>query len=159
MNKHTIMIGAAVGLIVAAIALVRDNTAEAQVPMQPDAVDIAAGAALYADNCAACHGADLEGQPDWRSPGSDGRLPAPPHDDKGHTWHHGDALIFAYTQLGGAAALAAQGVEFDSGMPGFSDALTEAEIWDIVGFIKSTWPDRVQQMQATRTEAEQLRGN
>lgn len=25
------------------------------------------GAALYRDNCASCHGADLEGQPDWMS--------------------------------------------------------------------------------------------
>ena len=45
--------------------------------------DLAAGAALYAQHCAACHGTELEGQPDWRSPGPDGILPAPPHDASG----------------------------------------------------------------------------
>ena len=47
--------------------------------------DPVAGAQLYAENCASCHGANLEGQADWRSPGPDGRLPAPPHDETGHT--------------------------------------------------------------------------
>ena len=51
-------------------------------------------ASLYAENCASCHGAKLEGQPDWRSPGPDGVMPAPPHDRTGHTWHHGDGMLF-----------------------------------------------------------------
>src|SRR5690606_41977383 len=38
------------------------------------------GRQVYADQCASCHGANLEGQPDWRSPPPSGRLPAPPHD-------------------------------------------------------------------------------
>lgn len=43
-----------------------------------EGLDIAEGEALYAEACAACHGAQLEGQPDWRTRGPDGRLPAPP---------------------------------------------------------------------------------
>ena len=119
-------------------------------------VDIFAGEALYLEYCASCHGADLEGQADWRSPGPDGRLPAPPHNDKGHTWHHGDGLLFAYTKLGGKETLAQRGIEFDSGMPGFGDQLTDAEIWDVLGYIKSTWPDRLREVQVGRTEAERL---
>lgn len=42
--------------------------------------DLSLGEAVYKDTCAARHGASLEGQPDWQSPGPDGRLPAPPHD-------------------------------------------------------------------------------
>jgi mono/diheme cytochrome c family protein len=61
--------------------------------------------------------------------------------------------------LGGQAAMAAQGLEFDSAMPGFSDTLTDDQIWNVIAFIKSTWPDRVQEMQQSRTEGEQLRGN
>ncbi|WP_299822549.1 cytochrome c [uncultured Jannaschia sp.] len=117
-------------------------------------VDLVRGEALYGDYCASCHGADLEGQPDWRSPGEGGTLPAPPHDATGHTWHHDDAMLFAYTRLGGAAALAAQGVEgFESGMPGFGDVMTDAEIRDVLDYIKSTWPERERAAQAARTAA------
>lgn len=113
--------------------------------------DIAAGQALYGEACAACHGAALEGQPDWRSPGPDGVLPAPPHDISGHTWHHDNALLFEYTKLGGAGALAARGVsDFNSGMPGFDGVLSDAEIWDILAYIRSTWPEREQNFQAGR---------
>ncbi|MCK0166678.1 cytochrome c [Jannaschia sp. S6380] len=120
----------------------------------PEDVDLSAGEALYIENCAACHGANLEGQDDWQSPGEDGRLPAPPHDETGHTWHHGDQVLFEYTKLGGRKLMAAQGMEFDSGMPGFGDQLSDQEIWNILGYIQSTWPERVQEMQATRTEGE-----
>ena len=113
--------------------------------------DIVAGQSLYADNCASCHGANLEGQPDWRTPDADGVLPAPPHDGTGHTWHHDDELLFEYTKLGGTAALEVRGVTgFKSGMPGFSETLTDDEIWDILAFIRSTWSKRERELQASR---------
>lgn len=113
--------------------------------------DVAKGQTLYAEQCASCHGVDLEGQPNWRTAGDDGILPAPPHDETGHTWHHDNQLLFEYTQLGGEKALAARGVTgFASGMPGFGDTLTDDEIWDILAYIRSTWPERVQNIQAGR---------
>ena len=113
--------------------------------------DLANGQALYAEQCAACHGANLEGQPEWRTPDENGVLPAPPHDQTGHTWHHDNQLLFEYTKLGGAAALEARGVTgFASGMPGFGETLTDEEIWDILAYIRSTWPERVQDVQAAR---------
>ncbi|WP_260066782.1 cytochrome c [Ruegeria sp. B32] len=125
----------------------------------PEAVDTARGAVLYAENCASCHGAKLEGQPDWRSPGPDGVMPAPPHDRTGHTWHHGDGMLFDYTKLGGAETLKRMGVTgVKSGMPGFGDSLTDAEIRDILAFIKSTWPQREQELQQQRTLAEETKG-
>ena len=109
------------------------------------------GRALYADHCASCHGAKLEGQPDWRVENDDGTLPAPPHDETGHTWHHDNGLLHAYTRLGGQAALEQRGVTgFKSGMPGFADVLSDEDIWDVLAFIRSTWPKRVQEMQASR---------
>lgn len=51
------------------------------------------GRAFYVEHCAACHGVDLEGQPDWRNPDESGFHPAPPHDETGHTWHHDDAML------------------------------------------------------------------
>lgn len=121
---------------------------------QPADVNLQAGAQLYAENCASCHGENLQGQPDWRTPYEDGSLPAPPHDDTGHTWHHGDPTLFKYVKLGGEATLAQQGIEFNSGMPGFGDSLTDAEIRDILAYIRSTWSERSQKLQAARTEAE-----
>jgi len=97
---------------------------------------VAQGQPLYAAHCASCHGENLEGQPDWRVAQPDGLLPAPPHDDNGHTWHHADELLFRYTKLGGQA-LAPEG--FKSGMPGFGEQLTDSEIWAILSFIKSRW--------------------
>jgi mono/diheme cytochrome c family protein len=113
--------------------------------------DLEAGKTLYGAHCASCHGANLEGQPNWRQPDADGVLPAPPHDETGHTWHHDDRLLFDYTRLGGQQALAQRGVEgFNSGMPGFAGVLSDAQILDILGYIRSTWPKRVQQMQSSR---------
>jgi mono/diheme cytochrome c family protein len=113
--------------------------------------DIDAGQNLYAQHCAACHGANLEGQPDWQSPNEDGALPAPPHDATGHTWHHDDALLFEYTKDGGAAALDVRGVTgFNSRMPGFEGTLTDSQIWDILAYIRSTWSTRERDVQASR---------
>lgn len=109
------------------------------------------GAALYAQHCAACHGAKLEGQPDWQTPRADGTYPAPPHDAGGHTWHHDDAMLFDYVSRGGQAVLDDMGVTFRSGMPAFGDVLEDGEIRDILAFIQSTWPERIRQMRAART--------
>lgn len=113
--------------------------------------DIFAGQSLYANNCASCHGAKLEGQPNWQSPNADGVLSAPPHDRTGHTWHHDDELLFEYTKLGGAAALEVRGVTgFNSGMPAFGETHTDDEIWDILAYIRSIWSEREREVQASR---------
>lgn len=114
----------------------------------------ALGGDLYDQHCAACHGANLEGDPDWRQHGPDGRFPAPPHDETGHTWHHGNAMLFDYTRRGGQAYLDDLGVRFDSGMPAFGAILSDAEIEAILAFIRSTWPDEMRVFQAERTAAE-----
>ena len=109
------------------------------------------GRKLYSENCASCHGANLEGQPNWQSPNAEGILPAPPHDETGHTWHHDNALLFSYTKLGGEGALKQRGIEnFKSGMPAFSDVLSDEKIWNILAYIQSTWPERVKEIQASR---------
>ena len=113
--------------------------------------DLGEGARLYQENCASCHGANLEGQPNWRTPDENGVLPAPPHDETGHTWHHDNALLFDYTKGGGELALASRGVTgFKSGMPAFGDVLSDDEIWEVLAYIRSTWPARVQEAQSMR---------
>jgi len=108
------------------------------------------GAALYAEYFAACHGAQLERQPDWQIADENGVLPAPPHDASGHTWHHDDAMLTDYIRRGGQAVLDDMGVAMTSGMPAFGEILTAGDIAAIVGFIKSTWPDRIRAIQAER---------
>ena len=111
---------------------------------------VADGRALYGENCAACHGADLEGQPDWKTLLPSGRLPAPPHDASGHTWHHSDAQLLRIIRDG----LAAIAPGYQTDMPAFGDVLTDTEIIAILDFIKSTWPERERAYQQARTRAE-----
>lgn len=114
----------------------------AAVALRPgDPQVVSSGRDLYMTHCASCHGADLEGQPDWRSPGPDGRLPAPPHDETGHTWHHTDQVLFELTKHGVAAFV---GPDHDSAMPAFDGVLSDTEILAVLSFIKSRWRERIQ---------------
>lgn len=105
-------------------------------PSDPEIV--AHGAELYAANCAACHGVDLEGQTDWRVRGPDGLLPAPPHDETGHTWHHDGETLFRLTKYGVGEMIGDP--DYVSAMPAYEDVLTDAEIAAVLSYIKSTWP-------------------
>ena len=102
-----------------------------------DADSVARGEQLYAKHCAACHGRTLEGQPDWQSRNAQGRLPAPPHDEHGHTWHHDDQVLFEVTKYG-LARHAPPGYQSD--MPAFEGTLVDKDIVDVLAFIKSRWP-------------------
>ncbi len=118
--------------------------------------DIRSGEKLYAEHCASCHGINLEGKPNWRTPNEDGILPAPPHNETGHTWHHDNQLLFDYTRLGGEAALAERGISnFKSGMPGFMGVVSDEQIWNILAYIRSTWPSEIQEIQSAKNAPHQ----
>ena len=103
-----------------------------------NAVLVDRGATVYADNCAACHGKNLEGEtPKWRTRRADGKFPAPPHDRSGHTWHHGDDILFEITKHGRLKSSAGSS---SSSMPGFAAKLSDRDIWAVLSFIKSRWP-------------------
>jgi len=108
--------------------------------------DLALGAKLYAQHCASCHGANLEGQPDWRKRLPNGRFPAPPHDASGHTWHHPDEVLFAITKHGLAPPYAPAGYESD--MPAFGGKLSDQEIRAVLAYIESRWPPEVLKQRA-----------
>lgn len=108
-----------------------------------DRAAVALGKSLYTQQCAACHGAKLEGQKNWRRPLPSGGLRAPPHDASGHTWHHPDAMLFTVTKHGGGA-IAPPG--FKSNMPAFKGSLSDREIRAVLAFIKSRWPERIQKI-------------
>ena len=115
-------------------------------PPELDAARIAAGEATYRQYCSACHGADLSGDPQWKTRNTDGSLRPPPHDSSGHTWHHSDQLLLSLTRD-------ASGLE-ESRMPAFGAILTDDEIATVLEFFKSTWgpEERAFQWQVTWTE-------
>ena len=94
--------------------------------------NVAQGEILYAQYCAKCHGANLEGAPNWKQRLPDGSLPPPPHDSAGHTWHHSDEVLIRITENGGDRA-------DNSKMTAFKDQLRREEVVAILEFIKSKW--------------------
>jgi mono/diheme cytochrome c family protein len=102
---------------------------------------VARGSGIYAEHCASCHGKNLEGDSEWQTRDAEGYLPAPPHDETGHTWHHPDSLLFDITKLG--LAKAANLENYQTRMPAFEGALTDEEIIAVLSFIKAQWPEQV----------------
>jgi hypothetical protein len=92
--------------------------------------------ALRADDLGiVAHGS---GQPNWRTAGPDGRLPAPPHDASGHTWHHDGETLFRLTKYGVGQLIGDP--DYASNMPAYDGILTDADIIATFSYIKSTWP-------------------
>ena len=118
----------------------RERGADPRNPTQ-----VASGKVVYDANCASCHGADLEGQADWKSRKPNGRMPAPPHDDTGHTWHHADDILFGITKVGVAPPYGPPGYQSD--MPAFGATLSDRQIWDVLAYIKSRWTPRAREAQ------------
>ena len=152
-RRAWIAAGGAAALIAIAGAATFLLTSGSAAPGRADPTDpelVALGREVYADHCAACHGAGLEGQPDWKTPLPTGGFPAPPHDATGHTWHHPDRVLFGVVKEGGGA-FAPPG--FHSNMPAFGGALDDREIWAVLAYIKSTWPPTVLARQRQIDEA------
>ena len=102
------------------------------------------GKKVYDQHCASCHGANLEGQENWWIRNSDGKLPAPPHDETGHTWHHSDIVLFKLTK-DGIQSIA--GPNYPTDMIAYKDVLSDEEIWAVIAFIKSTWHEDILEAQ------------
>ena len=112
---------------------------------------LAQGKAVYDARCAACHGAHLEGQPNWRERDQAGLLPAPPHDASGHTWHHPDQVLFDIVKYG--VARAAHLKDYQTAMPTFEGVLSDADIMAVLSWIKAQWPREIAKQQQEVDEA------
>ena len=106
---------------------------------ESESEQIATGGRVYAAHCASCHGAKLEGQPNWKEKLPNGRMPAPPHDYSGHTGQHTDKWLFLVVENGMVAPLARHGYESD--MPAFKGTLSEPEMRAVLAYIKSHWSE------------------
>ena len=146
-RRAAIAIGLAIAAVAAVIAWRAGSGSAAPAPLSAASLtEIEQGWALYEQHCASCHGANLEGEPDWRERKPSGRLPAPPHDDSGHTWHHPDEVLLAITRNGMRPPIAPAGYQSD--MPGFEGVLDEAQIRAVLGFIASRWSEQSRAHQA-----------
>ena len=120
------------------------NKTDAGISLQHrDGAVVDLGKTIYAENCASCHGVVLEGQANWRQRDAGGYLPAPPHDETGHTWHHPDSYLFLMTKYGIEEMI---GKSYPNNMPVFEDKLTDEEILAALSYIKSTWPNKVKKI-------------
>lgn len=111
---------------------------------------LAQGRDVYDRYCASCHGTRLEGQPEWTKRLPSGRMPAPPHDASGHTWHHPSQQLFEIVK-DGVAKFGPPGYESD--MPAFRGTLSDAQIRAVLAYIHSTWPADIRQRYDAREQA------
>ena len=107
------------------VIVAQGNPGAAQLknPVAASAESTAAGKQIFARSCATCHGVNAEG-----GPGND-LIPAAPDltDDK---WDHGstDGDIFNVIK---------NGVPPEFNMIPWKDKLTDADVWNVVNYLKS----------------------
>lgn len=127
------------GLLGGVAYLMLRATASEAIPYT-DQRRVAEGAAIYEAHCASCHGTGLEGEPHWQYPDHEGYMPAPPHDGTGHTHEHSDLILFNTVKLGPEATVC---TNRKSRMRGYAGTLSDAEIYSVLAYIKSTWPSDI----------------
>lgn len=112
--------------------------AGSQTAVQRPAVDsatLAQGKKVFDANCAACHGSQGQGAPNWQKPGPDGKYPAPPLNGTGHAWHHPMAALQQTIRNGTQ--------RIGGSMPPWKDTLSEEEIQAVIYWFQSHWPDEL----------------
>ena len=101
---------------------------------------ISVGIKVYEANCIKCHKTDLKGAENWKTDrDEDGDRLAPPLNGYGHSWHHSPEQIFNTIRFGL--------VYFDptyEGKMNANDKLTDEEIWSVIEYMYSVWPEDVQ---------------
>ena len=94
------------------------------------------GKTLYKENCASCHGINLEGNPNWQTGvDEDGHRLAPPLDGSGHTWHHSKEEISSIIRYG----LGMYDDNYQGKMIGVKN-LSDEESSLIYEYIYNMWP-------------------
>ena len=111
-----------------------------------ESLKISRGKVVANKFCALCHGKNLEGQPNWRKRNDNGKLPAPPLNGTGHTWHHADELLFGMIKEGIVPPYGPPNYKTD--MPAWGTTLSDEDIWAVLAYIKSRWPAEAQKIQS-----------
>lgn len=123
------MLAGTIGLIAMACGSGGGDVSENGYPILPSGDLVEVGQPLYQQNCASCHG-DATTRPP---------VPfAPTHAADGHTWHHPDRNLVEWIL---------DGVPLATVMPEFRGRLTEDEVRAVVAYIKTFWPEQIQDQQ------------
>ena len=115
------------GLIVAVVLLTGLHVEPGRTlanPVERTAESVEQGAALFAANCASCHGETGAGD----GPLADS-LPAPPANFTVHVPFHPDGVLYAWITDGIRG----------TGMPAWSPQLSDQERWDLVNFLRANF--------------------
>src|SRR6266567_683636 len=126
------------------IAMTVDAAFAGETPAPPDPALVKAGRTIYRQACASCHGARGEGAPGWEVPDRNGELPAPPHDAKGHTWKHSDAMLYRIVQGGWRDAF---NKTDRLTMPPFKEQLSSKETIAVITYLKTLWTPKQRRFQ------------
>jgi mono/diheme cytochrome c family protein len=116
-------------------ATMRRDARNLKSPLEPDAANLEAGAHLFVDHCQVCHG----GPDGIASPVAKGLAPKAPQLAKDGVEDDPEGTIYWKT---------AHGIRF-TGMPGFREALSEREMWQITLFLKRMDSAQAQQVWAS----------
>jgi len=138
-------LGAATGILVIAIAVASAAALATRNDFAPhahvaDADDIPVamrGRSIYAQQCASCHGRNLQGQPLWQLVDKDSGRRAPALDLTGRTWTHSDEDVFLIVKYGRLPGMPA---DRPSRMPAFQARLNDGDILAVIAFIKARLP-------------------
>jgi len=103
------------------------------------------GEQVYQRHCAACHGPEGEGAPNWQTRNEQGELPPPPHGPTGHTWRHADAVLYRMISKGWRDPF---NKTSRLTMPAYEGILTKEEIEAVIAFLKTLWTPEQRQFQA-----------
>ena len=106
----------------------------ASVARNLDAKQVAEGAVLYREHCAACHGHEAEGTENWRRTGADGKYPPPPLNGTAHAWHHPTEVLLEVIMDGSIG---------DGNMPAWRGKLSQQQALAIIAWFQSLWSDEV----------------
>ena len=95
---------------------------------------VSAGKAIYEDNCSGCHGVDGVGErPDDPGAQDEYGFVAPAMNDSAHAWHHPDAQLLETIRDGSSR---------NERMQPWKDDLSDAEIKNVIAYMKSLWSFR-----------------
>ena len=77
----------------------------------------------------------------------DGHNLSPPLNGTGHTWHHSQEQLFNIIRYG----FKIYNENYDGKMQG-NDKLNDDDIWSILAYMKSVWPESIQKKYDTITK-------